>query len=237
MDNDFLTPSPETTEETASVNLEKADNSSNSPAPADVQPSDTQPAFDYQPPTVKAPEPPTVSEMPVQPETVSEPVASATQSQYQQPQYQQPQYQQPQYQQQQYQQPQYQQPQYQQPQYQQPQYQQQQYQQPQYQQQQYQQTAFNQQPYYQYAPVDPTLAANQNTSDGFAIASLICSIIGLVSCCTVLPSLLGVIFGAVSKVKNDGTRPTGVSTVGLIIGIIGLIINLLIVIGMIFYNN
>ena len=57
------------------------------------------------------------------------------------------------------------------------------------------------QQYYQYTPVNPALLVQQNTADGFAVASLICSIVGLVSCCTVLPSFLALIFGAISKAK------------------------------------
>ena len=177
-------------------------------------PEATQPAFNYQPPTVEAPKQPEVNDMPTQTKASAAPVADSTQPYQQQP-YQQPQYQQPQYQQPQYQQPQYQQP---------------------YQQSQYQQQPINQQPYYQYAPVDPSMVSQQNTSDGFAIASLICSIVGYAACCTVAPSLLAIIFAAISKAKNDGTRPTGVSTAGLILGIIGLIMNFLVVLGMIYAN-
>ena len=90
--------------------------------------------------------------------------------------------------------------------------------------------------YYQYAPVNPAMINQQNTSDGFAVASLVCSIAGLVSCCTVIPSFLAVIFGAISKAKNDGTRPTGLSTAGLILGILGIIFNLLILLAM-FYAD
>ena len=198
MDNNNINPTPADSEENSGISLEKAEESTaQSLSPEYNQSSDTQPAFEYQPPVVEAPEPPTVNEIPSQPAQ-------------QQPQYQQPQYQQPQYQQPQYQQPQYQQPQSAPPQ------------------------AINQQPYYQYAPVDPALISQQNTTDGFAIASLICSCVGLVSCCTIVPSLLGVIFAAISKAKNDGSRPTGVSTAGLITGIIGLIINIIIVIAMIY---
>jgi Predicted membrane protein len=88
------------------------------------------------------------------------------------------------------------------------------------------------QQYYQYTPVNPALLVQQNTADGFAVASLICSIVGLVSCCTVLPSFLALIFGAISKAKNDGTRPTGMSTAGLVLGIIGILVNLLVLLGM-----
>ena len=60
-------------------------------------------------------------------------------------------------------------------------------------------------------------------NDGFAIASLILGIVGMITCCTFLPSLLGLIFGIVSKAKNDGTRPSGVSTAGIVLSVIGLI--------------
>lgn len=201
----------------------------------------SQPAFDYQPPVVNAPEPPTVSDMPeVQPQVIEQPQYHAPQPQTQQ--YQVPTYQAPQPQSQQYQVPTYQAPQpqtqqYQVPTYQAPQPQTQQYQVPTYQapQPQYQaQPAYTQQQYYQYAPVNPAVVSQQNTSDGFAVASLICSIVGILACCTFLPSLLAVIFGAISKAKNDGTRPTVMSTVGLVLGIIGLIVNLFVVMIMVF---
>ena len=93
------------------------------------------------------------------------------------------------------------------------------------------------QQYYQYTPVNPALVSRQNTSDGFAVASLICALVGLVSCCTVLPSFLALVFGAISKAKNDGTRPTGMSTAGLVLGIIGIIINLLILMFMFYVGE
>ncbi len=95
---------------------------------------------------------------------------------------------------------------------------------------------YAQQPYYQYAPVNPSIV-NPVPSDGFAIASLICGISGFFACCTVIPSLLAIIFSVVSKAKNDGTRPTGFSTAGLILGILGLILNLIIIAGMIASNS
>ena len=260
MNNDITNPTPENEAElTEAAELLTSDQS--------------EPAFDYQPPAVETPEPPTVAdsvpvvetkvafspedaaesvpeepvgmddgksaasektaEAPVE-QPVEQPVQQSVQQPVQQP-YQQP-YQQP------VQQP-YQQP-VQQP-YQQPY--QQTYQQPY--QQTYQQTyqqPFQQpyqqpspgvtQQYYQYTPVNPAIVVQQNTSDGFAVASLICSIVGLVSCCTIIPSFLAVIFGAVSKAKNDGTRPTGMSTAGLVLGIIGILLNLLVLLGM-FYMD
>jgi hypothetical protein len=95
--------------------------------------------------------------------------------------------------------------------------------------------AYYQTAYYQYTPVDPALVSKPAT-DGFAIASFICGITGLIACCTLIPSLLAVIFGIISKVKNDGTRPSGFSTAGLILGILGLIFNILVVLAM-FYSE
>ena len=248
MNNDITNPTPENEAElTEAAELLTSDQS--------------EPAFDYQPPAVETPEPPTVADsvpvvetkvafspedaaesVPEEPvgmddgksaasektaeAPVEQPVEQPVQQPYQQP-VQQP-YQQP------VQQP-YQQP-YQQT-YQQPYQQtyQQTYQQP------YQQTYQQPSPgvtqqYYQYTPVNPAIVVQQNTSDGFAVASLICSIVGIVSCCTIIPSFLAVIFGAISKAKNDGTRPTGMSTAGLVLGIIGILLNLLVLLGM-FYMD
>ena len=91
MDNNNINPTPADSEENSGISLEKAEESTaQSLSPEYNQSSDTQPAFEYQPPVVEAPEPPTVNEIPSQP--------AQQQPQYQQPQYQQPQYQQPQYQ-------------------------------------------------------------------------------------------------------------------------------------------
>ena len=90
MDNNNINPTPADSEENSGISLEKAEESTaQSLSPEYNQSSDTQPAFEYQPPVVEAPEPPTVNEIPSQP--------AQQQPQYQQPQYQQPQYQQPQY--------------------------------------------------------------------------------------------------------------------------------------------
>ncbi len=86
--------------------------------------------------------------------------------------------------------------------------------------------------YYQYTPVNPVIINQQNATDGYAVASLVCALAGLGSCCTAIPSLLAIIFAAISKAKNDGTRPTGMSTAGLILGIIGLMLNLIILFAM-----
>ncbi|MBQ4397475.1 MAG: DUF4190 domain-containing protein [Clostridia bacterium] len=76
--------------------------------------------------------------------------------------------------------------------------------------------------YYQYAPTGVSASAG---NDGFAVASLILGIAGILTCCTFVPSLLGLIFGIISKTKNDGTRPTGLSTAGIILGVIGMLLS------------
>lgn len=78
--------------------------------------------------------------------------------------------------------------------------------------------------YYQYNPAVGVQPTAEN--DGFAVASLVLSIVGVITCCTFVPSILGLIFGIVSKTKNDGTRPTGVSTAGIILSVIGLLLSI-----------
>lgn len=195
------------------------------------------PAFEYNAPTVEAPQPPTVSDISAPRQSASPPFAPT----YQQPSqvYSQPNpyqqaaqmgYAQPTYPQQPMQNGYPQQPPYQQPAqgYPQQPYQQQSYPQPAQmgypQPNPYQQNTAG---YYQYTPTNPAMVNPQGDTDGYAIASLILSICGFIACCTFVPSILGIIFGVVSKTKNDGTRPTGVSTAGIICGVIGLLWNCL----------
>ncbi|OBJ40718.1 hypothetical protein A5630_24300 [Mycolicibacterium mucogenicum] len=65
-----------------------------------------------------------------------------------------------------------------------------------------------------YAPVPKT--------NGLAIASLVCSLLGLVTCAGT--SILGVIFGhlAKSQIKQSGEEGEGMALAGLIVGYIGL---------------
>ncbi len=80
--------------------------------------------------------------------------------------------------------------------------------------------------YYQYTPVDPVMVNGQNQTDGYAVASLILGIVGILTCCTFIPGILGLIFGIISKSSNDGTRPSGVATAGIITSAIALAINI-----------
>lgn len=67
-----------------------------------------------------------------------------------------------------------------------------------------------------YAPVPKT--------NGLAIASLVCSLLGLATCAAT--SILGVIFGhlAKSQIKQSGEEGEGMALAGLIVGYIGLAI-------------
>jgi hypothetical protein len=120
----------------------------------------------------------------------------------------QPQYGQPQYGQPQYGQPQYGQPQYGQPQYGQPQYGQPQYGQPQYGQPQYGQPAYA--PAYSPYPVAPP-------SNGFAVASLIVSLCGLITCG--LTGFIGVGLGIAGYRQSTRTGVgRGLSIAGIAVG-------------------
>ena len=67
-----------------------------------------------------------------------------------------------------------------------------------------------------YAPVPKT--------NGLAIASLVCSLLGLATCAAT--SILGVIFGhlAKSQIKQSGEEGEGMALAGMIVGYIGLAI-------------
>ncbi len=74
-------------------------------------------------------------------------------------------------------------------------------------------------PNQQFQPVPPAPGPKNN---GWAIASLICGILG---CIPVVTSLLAAIFGIVGirKAKEPGTSGKGLAIAGLVLGIIGLI--------------
>lgn len=56
-----------------------------------------------------------------------------------------------------------------------------------------------------------------------AVAALVCGIIGFVSCCTILPGLLGVAFGAVAlpAIRRGEVRGRGLAISGIILGLLG----------------
>ncbi len=65
-------------------------------------------------------------------------------------------------------------------------------------------------------------------TSGFAIASLACGIVGLLSFCLFLPSVLGIVFGGVAlpAIKAGQARGKGLAISGIITGIAGLILGL-----------
>ncbi|MUL66098.1 hypothetical protein BOO86_16605 [Mycobacterium sp. CBMA 234] len=69
-------------------------------------------------------------------------------------------------------------------------------------------------------------------TNGLAIASLVCSLLGLVTCAAT--SILGVIFGHIanSQIKRTGEEGQGMAIAGLIVGYIGVA---LLLVGVLFY--
>ena len=65
-------------------------------------------------------------------------------------------------------------------------------------------------------------------TSGFAIASLACGIVGLLSFCLFLPSVLSIVFGVVAlpAIKRGETRGKGLALSGIITGVTGLILGL-----------
>lgn len=59
--------------------------------------------------------------------------------------------------------------------------------------------------------------------NGMGIAALILGIVGLVSCCFVVPSVLAIVFGVIGnrKAKEGSATNGGMAMAGLIMGIIG----------------
>ncbi len=65
-------------------------------------------------------------------------------------------------------------------------------------------------------------------TSGFAIASLACGIVGLLSFCLFMPSVLSIVFGGVAlpAIKAGQARGKGLAISGIITGITGLILGL-----------
>ncbi len=93
-------------------------------------------------------------------------------------------------------------------------------------------------------PVHPTGAApfggytthgqyptQRQGSNGFAVASLVLGIVGLVACCLWVPQLLAVIFGAIalSQLKSNPTQQgRGMAIAGLVMGMLSFAIIILV---------
>ncbi len=69
----------------------------------------------------------------------------------------------------------------------------------------------------------------QLKTSGMAIASLVCGILGLVTCCAVVPSVLAVVLGGVSMptIRQGEARGRGLAIAGIVLGILGLVVGLL----------
>jgi hypothetical protein len=72
-------------------------------------------------------------------------------------------------------------------------------------------------------------AAGQLKTSGMAIASLVCGILGLVTCCAIAPSALAVIFGGVSlsTIRRGEASGRGLAITGIVLGVIGLLVGVL----------
>lgn len=68
--------------------------------------------------------------------------------------------------------------------------------------------------------------APQPRTSGMAIASLVLGLVGMVSCCLVLPSLLGLVFGcvALSGIRRGEVTGRGLAVAGLVLSTLGLLI-------------
>ena len=79
-----------------------------------------------------------------------------------------------------------------------------------------------------YVPITPTTTS----TNGMAIASLVCSLVGCSVCC--LGYILGIIFGMMAKkqiAESEGRQTgEGLATAGIIIGIIGMILSTIVLI-------
>lgn len=83
--------------------------------------------------------------------------------------------------------------------------------------------------------------STQKRTDGMSIASLVCGIVGLVFMFIpiiygvgIIPSILGIIFGNISKKKirqNPNLEGYGMAKAGFICGIIGVVLSVISLIG------
>jgi len=77
-----------------------------------------------------------------------------------------------------------------------------------------------------YQPGYATPQYGDQVTSGYAIASLVLGIVGLLICCTFIPSILAVVFGhlAKSEIRRTGKGGDGMATAGLIMGYLSLIL-------------
>lgn len=100
----------------------------------------------------------------------------------------------------------------------------------------YQQTNTNPSPYtYNDTYSTPNTPLTNNNSNGFGIASLILGICSIAICCCygvgAIPAIIGLILGILQNKKNAN----GIATAGIILGIIGILLNVVWLIYMIIF--
>lgn len=70
------------------------------------------------------------------------------------------------------------------------------------------------------------------------IASLVLGIVGILGCCTLVPSILAIVFGVLGRKKATQGLATngGMATAGMILGIVGLVAGVIYLIYSIIYG-
>lgn len=79
--------------------------------------------------------------------------------------------------------------------------------------------------------VPPTGGQDLKTS-GYAITSFVSGLVGLVTCCAFVPSILGVVFGGIAlpPIQRGEARGRGLAIAGIVLGVIGLIAGVVVLI-------
>ena len=65
-------------------------------------------------------------------------------------------------------------------------------------------------------------------TSGYAIASLVCGVVGVMTCCVFVPSVLAVVFGfsALPPIRQGEVRGRGLAISGIVLGIIGIVVGI-----------
>jgi hypothetical protein len=74
--------------------------------------------------------------------------------------------------------------------------------------------------------------ATSTKTSGYAVASLVAGVVGLVTCCTFVPSILGIVFGGIAlPLTHPGeAKGRGMAIAGIVLGIIGVIAGIVVLI-------
>ena len=67
-------------------------------------------------------------------------------------------------------------------------------------------------------------------TSGMAIASLVCGIIAVFTCCTFLPGILAIVLGAVAMppIRQGQARGRGLAVSGIVLGVIGVVLGIIV---------